>query len=63
MIKTKNKYYKYLTNPNTNSFFISPTSSTNGDKVRPVETGRKGQGWGQMVLGKKTYFKEVTDHL
>ena len=55
MIKTKNKYYNYLKNLNTNSLFISPTSPTNRDKVRPIETGRRGQGVGQMVLGKKLF--------
>ena len=27
IVKPKHKYYKYLNNPNTNSFFISPTNS------------------------------------
>ena len=27
ILKPKHKYYKYLNNPNTNSFFISPTNS------------------------------------
>ena len=62
MIKTKNKYYKYLKNLNTNSLFISPTSPTNRDKVRPIETGRRGQGWGRWCSG-KNYFKEVADCL
>ena len=33
IVKPKHKYYKYLNNPNTNSFFISPTNS---DKVLSV---------------------------
>ena len=62
LVKPKHKHYKYLTNKNTNSFFISPTNSgevltiikelSNDKSTRPATIHKKFLKLFQIVLSK-----------